>query len=150
MAEIGIGIIAGLLTTILVVLVQKIWVSAVEPWYEERVYKDAKIEGEWEVTYPAIKLSELATLKRKGHKISGVVAVIEGPDRGKTYEVEGLFKNLLLTLSYSAMDRASLDRGTYTLILRDNGRKLEGASAFYEDGTNSIDKQACDWERKTP
>jgi hypothetical protein len=146
--EIVIGIIAGLITTFLVVTVQKLWVGAIEPWYEELIYKDAKIEGEWVVTYPELQLKELVTLKRAAHRVSGVVAIVEGPDQGKTYVVEGQFKNLLLTASYGAIDRTSLDRGTYTLLLRNNGQSFEGASAFYEDSSSKIAKYDCRWDRK--
>jgi hypothetical protein len=148
MEGLGIGVTAGLITTILVVVIQKLWVTAIEPWYEERIYKDAKIEGEWIVTYPGIDLKELATIKRVAHKITGVVAVVEGPDQGRTYSLEGEFKNLLLTLSYSAVSRTSLDRGTYTLLLKNNGNRFEGASALYEDESNTILTHECQWIRK--
>lgn len=148
MEPIAIGIISGLLTTFIVVVLQKLWVSAIEPWYEERIYKDAYIEGVWEGVYPELKLKEIITLKRKSHCVEGVIAIVEGPDQGKTYEISGTFKNLILTASYNSVNRQSLDRGTYTLMLRNNGSKLEGYSAFYEDDTSKIIYGACVWNRK--
>tara|TARA_R110002110_G_scaffold95455_1_gene246500 strand:- start:52336 stop:52788 length:453 start_codon:yes stop_codon:yes gene_type:complete len=148
MESIVIGIIAGLTTTFIVVVLQKLWTSAIEPWYEERVYKDAKIEGVWEGTYEEIDLKEIVTLKRKAHSISGTIAIIEGPNQGQTFELTGTFKNLILTATYSAEDRESLDRGSYTLMLRQNGKAMEGHSSFYEDDKNEIVTGPCTWRRK--
>lgn len=67
MGAIAIGIISGLLATFIVVVIQKLWVSAIEPWYEERIYKDAHIEGVWEGIYPELDLKEIITLKRNSH-----------------------------------------------------------------------------------
>jgi len=149
MEPIAIGIISGLLTTFIVVVIQKLWSGAIEPWYEERIYRDAKIEGTWEGLYPEIDLKEVVTLKRTAHKVEGVVAIVEGPDQGKTYEISGTFKNLILTASYSAVDRRSLDRGSYTLMLKNNGQRFEGFSSFYEDTGSKVDSGACIWVRKS-
>jgi len=148
MDSIAIGIIAGLITTFIVIVIQKLWSGAVEPWYEERIYKDARIEGVWEGTYPDIDLKEIITLKRVAHSVSGIVAIVEGPNQGQTYELSGTFKNLILTVTYSAKDRESLDRGSYTLMLKNNGKTMEGHSVFYEDDMNEIVTGPCVWKRK--
>lgn len=146
---VAIGIISGLLTTFIVIVIQKIWVSAVEPWYEERIYKDVKLEGVWECQYPTLNLKEKITLKSVAHRVNGVVVIVQGPDQGKTYEISGSFKNLILTASYHSVDRKSLDRGTYTLMLKNNGSKLEGYSAFYEDVRHEVVSEYCVWTRKS-
>jgi len=143
------GIISGLITTFIVIVIQKLWGSVIEPWYEERIYKDAKIEGIWEGVYPDLDLKEIVTLKRNSHHIEGVIAIVEGPDQGKTYEITGTFKNLILSASYSAIDRKSLDRGAYTMMLKNNGDKLVGFSAFYEDDLNAVVSGQCTWTRKS-
>lgn len=146
---VAIGIISGLITTFIVIVIQRLWVGAVEPWYEERIYKDAKLEGVWEGVYPGLDLKEIITLKRVAHRVDGVVAIVEGPDQGKTYEISGSFKNLILTANYHSVDRRSLDRGTYTLMLKNNGTKLEGHSAFYEDESHEVVSGSCVWTRKS-
>lgn len=149
MENIAIGIVSGLLTAFLVIVIRKLWVSVVVPWYEECIYKDAHIEGTWEGVYPELELKEIITLKRNSHFVEGIIAIVEGPDQGKTYEVTGTFKNLILTASYNSLNKQNLDRGTYTLMLRNNGSSLEGYSAFYEDDSNKIMYGNCVWNRKS-
>ncbi len=148
MESIAIGIIAGLVTTFIVVVIQKFWSNAIEPWYEEKIYKDARIEGVWVGTYPDIDLKEIVTLNRVAHSVTGDVAIVEGPNQGQTYELNGTFKNLILTATYSAKDRQSLDRGSYTLMLKNNGKAMEGHSSFYEDDKGLIETGPCIWKRK--
>jgi hypothetical protein len=40
-----IGTLGGLVATFLTVVLRRYWINIIIPWYEERVYKDAKIEG---------------------------------------------------------------------------------------------------------
>ena len=105
MNEITIGIIAGLIATFIVVILRSLQVNVIEPWYENRIYQDAKIEGNWNGSYDANEFGEeLITIKRTGHKISGSITTINGSDKGKKYIFTGSFNNLILTAAYSAKD----------------------------------------------
>jgi hypothetical protein len=148
MSELGIGVVSSILAVLIVFFVQCIWKGIVEPWYEERIYSDAKIEGVWELTYPELHLKESVTLKRKGHSVTGTIVVTASSDTGKTYELDGRFKNLILTVSYSATDKSALDSGTFTLMLVDNGRRFNGVSSLYVDGQNKIESHKCTWSKK--
>ena len=148
MDQITIGIVAGLITTFIVVVLRQIWIGIIQPWYENRVYQDAEIEGKWHGSYKDTEDGEeLITIKRTGHKITGTITTINGADKGKKYIFTGSFNNLILTAAYSAKDVASLDRGTYSLMLVNNGTKLVGHAAFYEDTTHKIITGECTWER---
>ena len=59
-------------------------------------------------------------------------------DRGKVYEFSGSFKNLILTLSWMPRDDTSLERGTLTVKLVENGRKFVGHGAFYSPATERV------------
>lgn len=148
MESIFTGIVSGLLVAIILVIFQKIWVASLVPWYEEKIYKDAEIEGEWGGRYRGTKIKDNVTLKRSGHAVSGVIVIVEGADQGKTFEFAGTFKNLILTVNYSSLNRRSLDRGSYTLTLRHNGEKFEGFCNIYEDTSGKIISVPCVWTRK--
>jgi len=47
-SNILLGIIAGVTATGITLFIRSFWRKAMIPWYEERVYKDAKIEGSWD------------------------------------------------------------------------------------------------------
>lgn len=71
------------------------------------------------------------------------------PDAGKIYDVEGTFRNLLLTLTYASADRSALDRGAFVLQLNGNGGSFCGHSSYYYNQDHSIIGAACEWRRIT-
>jgi hypothetical protein len=149
MEQIGIGIIAGLLTTLLVVVVRQLWVTVIEPWYENRVYKDVRIEGVWHGKYGEGEFGEeVVRISRVGHNVTGSITVTNGPDKGQSYVFSGTFSNLILTAAYTAKDTSNLDRGSYCLMLVNNGSNLVGYSSFYEDSKHKIVSGKCTWSRK--
>ena len=145
-----IGVVSGLLTTFVVVVLRLMWLRIAEPWYENKVYKDAAIEGRWKahVAFDDGSWNELWELYRTGHNVSGVVTTLNGPDEGMTFEIEGTFRNLILTGSYSAKNQAVIDRGTFTFTLVENGRKLIGHSAFYFDQQHAVETCKYNIERE--
>lgn len=149
MDELTIGVVSGLVTTVLVFFLHKIYLHVIQPWIENRVYKDARIEGRWCITYPELKeqVEEQATLNRVAHRITGQITCSKGPDSGKVYNVEGTFRNLLLTLTYTSADPAALDRGAFVLQLNGNGSSFSGRSAYYFNNDHSIVDAACTWHR---
>jgi hypothetical protein len=44
------GIVSGLIATFLALVARIYWSLAIVPWYEERIYRDARIEGKWRST----------------------------------------------------------------------------------------------------
>jgi|SRR5688500_7716113 len=150
MDELAIGVISGLVATFLVFVFHRVYLSIIRPWIEDRVYKDARIEGRWCIKYPSIKseeVEEYATIRRVAHRITGQITCTKGPDSGKIYNVEGSFRNLLLTLTYTSADPAALDRGAFVLQLNDNGSNLSGRSSYYFNGSHSVVDAECVWRR---
>ena len=148
MNEFSIGVISGLVTSLIVFLFQIGYVQILRPWLEEVLYRDLKIEGRWLVEYPeGEEFTEAIELKRQGHRVTGSVTVTGGPDLGRVYAVDGTFKNLILTLSFAGQDATRLDRGTYTLQTKSNGQHLQGYSTFYQDDENTIVCMKCNWRR---
>ncbi|CAH6927402.1 conserved hypothetical protein [Vibrio chagasii] len=72
-------------------------------------------------------------IKRIGHQITGTLVEIGGASQIHTYEVSGSFKNLILTGVYENDDRSHIDRGSLSLMLKNNGSKLEGFFSSYAD-----------------
>ncbi|ELF6907088.1 hypothetical protein RA806_003578 [Vibrio cholerae] len=72
-------------------------------------------------------------INRIGHQITGTLVEIGGASQIHTYEVSGSFKNLILTGVYENDDRSHIDRGSLSLMLKNNGSKLEGFFSSYAD-----------------
>ena len=143
------GLISGLLVTALVFFCRSFWIKTIRPLFEECVYKDAKIEGQWFSLYPTtIDYSqEVITIQRTGHAITGSITTTNGRDRGKDFKIHGSFRNLILAVIYESDDRKRTDRGTISLKLKHNGQKLEGHVSHYADRTDDIDTSEVIWFR---
>lgn len=142
------GVVAGLLATAIIFVIQVVYVKVLRPWVEEFLYKDLRIEGRWLVTYTeSEEFTEAVELTRSGHDVSGSITVTGGPDKGRVYLLTGTFKNLIMTASFSGKDESRLDRGCFTLQVKNNGQKLKGYSIYYQDDDNEISCLECEWVR---
>ena len=144
------GLISGLVTTLLVVVFRSIWISVITPWFEERVYKDVRIEGKWFTVYPnwgATTREEVVNLDRKGHAVNGDIVCISESDKGEKYMVSGSFRNMILTCTYESNEKTKSDRGSLSLRAVKNGKRLVGKIAFYSDNHETIETETVLWFR---
>lgn len=143
------GLISGLVVTLFVIVFRSIWHRIIVPWFEDRVYKDIRIEGTWFSLYSdnASNRQETISLQRHGHEISGTIICNNGPDEGEKYRVTGSFRNLILALLYEVDDPVKVDRGTMTLRCIRNGQRLGGKVAFYSNQGDIINDCDVTWYR---
>lgn len=96
------GLVSGLVVTLFVVTFKRFWDVVIVPWFEERVYKDVKIEGKWYGLYPTTKdlSQDIIVLKRRGHFIEGKLTCTLGHDEGREFSLQGSFRNMILPLTY--------------------------------------------------
>lgn len=146
------GLISGLLATLLVFVFRSVWTTLIIPWFEERIYKDVRIEGSWYSLYPSSSdvRQEVITLARRGHAITGTIICSTGSDSGEKYQVAGSFRNMLLPLTYESADLTKADRGTITLKAVHNGERLAGKIAMYNTFEDSVETANIVWFRSKP
>lgn len=138
------GVVSGLVATFLALVIHRVWIAIILPWYEERVYQDARFEGVWEATEifsdttPALVNKYGIEFKRKGHQVIAIAKCTDGPDKGKDYLNQGSFKNLILTLSWTPLDKTSLERGTLAAKLVANGQGFSGYGVYYSPVTEKL------------
>ena len=152
MNEIAIGIVSGLLATFLWWFGSKIFSLMILPWYRSQRYEGIVIAGEWLGRYRgyadphecAIVLEQTAT------DIKGTITELVGADKGKIYSIEGRFKDLILTVSYAETNQSRIDRGTISLLLKENGMALEGYTIFYSDEGHQMKTLGYRWRKKDP
>lgn len=133
-----IGVIAGLVATGLTIGIKTYWDRVIAPWNVERLYKDVDIGGTWfgVFMYHNQEMEEFfCEIRRKGHQIFG--EMISKHD-GKTYDFEGEFRNMILTISYESRIRQEIDRGCFTFLLMNNGQEMEGLASYYYDPTHTV------------
>lgn len=146
----AIGIISGLVTTLFVVVFRATWHSVVIPWFEERIYKDIRIEGKWFSFYPDFRdgRQEVVTLDRKGHAVTGTIVCTHGSDAGEKYNIAGSFRNMILPLTYESSETTKADRGAIALKSARNGERFVGKIAMYSDSQEVISTATVIWFRE--
>jgi len=87
-------------------------------------------------------------MKRIGHKISGRIIEIGGASNICSYSISGTFKNLILSGCYETTSKDNIDRGALSLMLLENGKKLEGFFSSYSDGGHRIVPMQCILKKK--
>jgi hypothetical protein len=145
----GAGVISALVATFLVFVGAKYWNRVVLPWYEDRVYRDIRLAGEWRTVgeEEGGRIKEVAKVRQKAHRVWGEIVLDEQTDV-REYEFEGEFKNLILTARYWTKGESDLDRGTFTLMLRDNGGTLKGCYAWYGGKVNDVVSGKYEWTKR--
>lgn len=140
------GIIGGVIATFIVFFIQVVWLKIARPLVEQLLYSGLDIGGEWvvnaEFDESDVRKRNLH-LRQKAYRITGTLVSTAGSDEGAAYELEGEFKNLILTLTYVNTEKGARDRGTLTLLVKEDGRRLVGKSAYYSTASDLIAE--CDY-----
>ena len=140
--------LAVFLTSFLLFIGLKYWNAVVVPWYENRIYKDIKIEGEWKTIgiEHGENFEENARVKQNAHRVWGDITY-KSSSEFIEYQFEGEFRNLILTGRYWVKGENNLDRGTFTLMTKNNGRTLKGYYAWYLAGDNDVVSGSYEWNK---
>ena len=87
------------------------------------------------------------TLERKGHIVSGTMLGTTGGNEGRNYVISGSFRNLILTGTYESTDRSEIERGCFSLMLKNNGSCLHGYMVAYSDNDHELGAIRTTWSR---
>lgn len=144
------GVIAGLVTGILIWCFRSVWLKILSPIVEDMLYRGVRIDGQWLAELEGVEPShkEEITLKQWGCRVSGTLNSIEGQDQGGAYVFSGIFKNLILTATYESTSHFSTDRGTFTLRFEDNGSYLKGYTVYLGDTDGELSDAKYIWRKK--
>lgn len=144
------GIVGGLVTSACVFFFGRIWRLNIEPWFEDLVYKDARIEGNWrgETTRNSIPRVVVWEISQTGHRITATATPISGPNEGKRFNVEGMFRNSVLTVTYCMQSNQTLERGCLALKLINNGQRLQGHILRYDGLKEKVESAPYCLERE--
>ncbi len=133
------GLIAGLFSSIIVLIVAKWWQKIFIPWLENRLYKGTRISGVWKtkMIIGSKESFEQATLTQYGHRIRGTINYPKDTlGRSHTYSVEGEFQDRTLTLIQHEIGHSHQDLGAIVLDFKPGGSfpKMEGLGVWSEEG----------------
>jgi hypothetical protein len=146
------GLVSASILGIVLWLIRAIWKGKIEPWWENKLYSDARVDGAWETKLVRAEDSEdyqeEVSIVQTGHSIKGTLYCTIGVDKGRSYEFDGVIRNTILSAYYWNSDKTAIDSGSFTLRLEDNGDRLAGHTVYYYDIDHSLVSREYIWTRK--
>ena len=134
-----IGIIGGLITSIIILLISVLWKKVFVPWLDNRLYKGTRIDGTWQTTMviDGDTVHESATIKQYGNKVTGTIEYpMDTQGKSHTYKVEGKFQDGILILLQEEIGVRRQDLGGIVLDFKPGGANpiMEGLGVWSDEG----------------
>lgn len=154
------GVLAGILTTVLLLLLSQLFQKVVLPWYQSVVYKGIDLRGKWvaqKIFDEGVTYYYSMLLKQNAHSLTGSMTIIKmnsqaGPPGGQEdyvqgFEVTGVTWEGFVTLNMTSDDRRSLSFATSLLQVRNRGHNLAGHMAYRSSIVDQVDSEDITWTR---
>lgn len=139
--DLTVGVSAGLLTAFVALIAKWQW-PLIQSWFDKEIRRQAAlIEGEWETTevFTASNTQGTYVLKidSKGRRVTGTLTGLTGPDQGTRFDIEGTFKDLILTFVWRKRGPRALESGTTAAKLVRDG-EFEGHGLYIEPNDGKV------------
>jgi hypothetical protein len=155
------GVVAGAITSTILLVVAKIFSKIILPWYQDLIYKGVDLQGKWvsQKTYPnGITYHYTLTLRQNAHRLDGNMTISkmnssQNPSAGylgdyvQAFTVSGTTWEGFVTLNMTSNDRRSLSFATSLLQVRDRGLSLIGHMAYRSSRIDQVDSEDIAWSR---
>lgn len=145
------GIVSALLVSILYVGGRALWVAKLKPAWENLLYSDIRVDGEWDAKINSPEVAEYRekiSIIQTGHALVGTITCTHGPDLGRTYSFTGTIRNSIVSGYFWSEKQTTLDAGAFALQVRDNGNILTGYTSYYFDPGHNLVSREYTWNRK--
>jgi hypothetical protein len=151
------GVVAGVVTSALLLLLGLIFTKIVVPWYQALIYKGADVSGLWvqHRDLGGVNYSYLLVLKQHAHRLEGNMTLTKsgaptGPsdDYVQAFDVSGSTWEGFLILNMQSSDRQSLAFATSLLQICNRGRSLVGQLAYRSAQLEQVSSEAVLWVRQ--
>lgn len=137
-----IGVISGLVTASVLLVMKSLLTNTFIPWYRQMIYKGINIEGSWfQYSYGQKILLEL---KQKCDSLSGKATILdlsqdyEHYDNIKTYDVQGYIAERFVVLNYTHTDQRRIGQISELLQIDGDGTIISGQASWYAPRASEI------------
>ena len=140
--NIVVGIVTGLLTATILLILKSLFFSSFLPWYRQVMYRGLKIEGSWHSVSRTQKV--LIELNQSCEALTGKATVLLSKDGFpkeirdgieiddiRTFDVKGEVSERFVSLQLKHTDRSRLGVVSYLLQIDGDGTKLSGKASWY-------------------
>ena len=154
-----VGIVSSLIATAAFIALSELFRRVVLPWYEDKIYRGVRIDGEWRLKSMAGKsldpqsdtLTSKFTLHQRGEKITGEYMHTDEAGKPEIYSVIGFIRDGYLSLLSEPKSRRAIDAGVGLYHIRYEGsalRLLGSLSYVSAPGVIKTQPEMC-YELKT-
>ncbi|MBH1926214.1 hypothetical protein I5O94_17275 [Serratia ureilytica] len=141
MIDIISGVVAGILTTVLIALVKN-W--AWPNFKDTCLYNGVRVEGVWDITEVRngknIKAGKIE-LKQQGRIITGTSTrqkTRDGKNSDRKFQYHGSISGHQITLIFEDARGVGFDTGTYVFTLLNDSKTMVGMATFHGKAENKI------------
>ncbi len=132
-----IGIVTGILTTVLLFFVKQFIQKVAIPWYQELIYQGVDLSGAWKNEYSGEKKRTKfkLILDQSAHKLKGSLLFIQKEkdkdmESSGEFSVEGYLWEGYATLNFRPKNRKTLSYAAALLKVCNGGTTLQGYLNF--------------------
>jgi len=132
------GVVSGLITSLITVIIVVFWKKAIEPWIANLLYRGARIDGIWkgQVSVDGKTLVQHVSIKQNAYKIAGTITYPQDTEgHAHTYKFKGRFVDNVLTALAQEDGIARTDQGALALTLKSGVSEIvmEGQGTWLDD-----------------
>lgn len=141
--EIAIGVVSGILTSLVIAVVVAFFNRVVIPWYRERIYRGVILDGKWNgsMTISSITYDLQLIINQKGTNIDGAFSARtqdpNAPNKASMMNFRGEIKEGYALLNCYSIDRQDISFGSMMLKIRKE--RLSGKQIFRDLTESTID-----------
>jgi len=131
------GAVSGIITALVIGIVQRVITQIVVPWIEDHRYKSVRLDGEWQSEFHTDEFDSFfrLTLKQNANRFTGTLQIekkskISEPSETLFFNVEGALWEGFLSLTTKSLDYTRLAFGSDLYQIKEGGRKLDGIHLY--------------------
>jgi len=147
------GVVAGIVTTWLLIICGLLIKQVIIPWYQQLVYRGIDLSGTWQHVFELNggRYRFDIHLQQSAHRLVGTVTKSKSgtqDDYSHTFNCSGSVSDGFVVLNLESTDRSSLSLGTTLLKIFETGERLKGYVVYRGRKNDEIEWVPADWKRK--
>ena len=147
---IGLGVVSGVLSSALILLLAVLIRRVLIPWFRSLIYSGVDVSGEWHCIDPLMAQEITVHLNQDADSVSGTATFTwnhDDPDEScldefetvRTFHVSGKIRDRFLQLMLTHVDRKRIGVNSYLLEVCGDGRRMRGLFTFYSIRAHFLD-----------
>lgn len=145
--DVLIGVVGGIVTTVIIWCFSVGWKKILEPWFEARVYKGIDVSGSWRLANPALATGEFQfsdhetlEISQSAHRLRGSLTLlpIRAQSAPRTQEITGEIRDRLVCITGRSRSRQRVGFTSVIAEVSPDGQQMTGHAAYYDLDISSV------------